>query len=44
MVRCLLTKLKRRVIAVLTKAELLAGQSGHVNYEVIPGEIIYTSP
>ena len=24
-------------------AELLAGQSGHVNYDVIPG-VIYTSP
>ena len=24
-------------------AEILAGQSGHVNYDVVPG-VIYTSP
>ena len=32
-----------KVDSVIAVAEILAGQSGHVNYEVIPG-VVYTSP
>ena len=39
-VPCQLTKAEEEGIAV---AELIAGQSGHVNYDVIPG-VVYTSP
>ena len=38
--QCWLIKQKKKELLLLS---LLAGQSGHVNYDVIPG-VIYTSP